>query len=504
MPNQRADPEIKLVDAPPESVDADLVAIPVFEEDDLADIDGLNAATGGEIQRARQAKEFRPKLGELFLTRVTGSNWRARRVVLIGGGSVGDHQPEQLRITAAVAAKAARQYRVERLAFVCRKGGDPTTACQAVAEGLILGSFDDRRFKTDDDGLVLLRECQVLMTTAEAHATTAGPALVRGKILAIATNFSRELTNEPGNVLTPSTFAERAAALVSTAGVAVDVLDESAIADLGMGLLLGVARGSAEPPRLVVMRHEPPDVRDQAVLGLVGKGVTFDSGGISIKPADGMDRMKEDMSGGGAVVCAMRAIGALAVPRRVIGVVPMTENMPGSRATKPGDILTSASGKTVEVVNTDAEGRLILADALWHAQRLGATHLVDVATLTGSCIVALGHAASGLFGRPTTWVEVVRRASQRAGERSWLLPLYEEYKEQLRSETADLVNSGGRPAGACTAAAFLEVFTGGRPWAHLDIAGTAWCEEARPGQVKGPTGIMVRTLAELALAPDSW
>jgi leucyl aminopeptidase len=271
-----------------------------------------------------------------------------------------------------------------------------------------------------------------------------------------------------------------------------------------MGLLLGVARGSAEPPRLIALKYTPPNAPASPVLGLVGKGITFDTGGISIKPADGMERMKDDMAGGAAVVCAMRAIALLRPGIRVVGVVPATENMPDGRAIKPGDVLTGAGGKTVEVLNTDAEGRLILGDALWYAQQLGATHLVDVATLTGACVVALGKAASGLFAQPAAWGDVVRRTGQAAGDRCWPMPLYEEYADQLRSEIADMVNTGGRPAGACTAAMFLKEFSGGLPWAHLDIAGTAWADEAKAWQPKGPTGVAVRTLAELPFTSDDW
>jgi leucyl aminopeptidase len=268
-----------------------------------------------------------------------------------------------------------------------------------------------------------------------------------------------------------------------------------------MGLLLGVAQGSAEPPRVAVIRYEPPNAPATPVLGFVGKGVTFDSGGISIKPADGMERMKDDMSGGAAVACALRAIALLKAPHRVLGIIPMTENMPGGRAIRPGDVLTGASGQTVEIVNTDAEGRLILADALWYAQQLGATHLVDVATLTGACMVALGRSTSGLFGVPDTWVATVQAAARRAGDRVWPMPLFDEYREQLNSEIADMMNSGGRPAGAITGAWFLREFVD-RPWAHLDIAGTAWAEERKAYQPKGATGVAVRTLIELAFRPD--
>ena len=271
-----------------------------------------------------------------------------------------------------------------------------------------------------------------------------------------------------------------------------------------MGLLLGVARGSSEPPQVIVFRHDPPTAPRTPVLGLIGKGVTFDTGGISIKPADGMERMKDDMAGGAAVACAMRAIAKLGAPIRVVGVVPATENMPGGRAVKPGDILRSAEGKTVEVLNTDAEGRLILGDALWYARKLGATHLVDVATLTGAIIVALGKVASGIFGTPDSWVDHVRKVADRAGDIMWPMPLFDEYRDQLKSEIADMVNTGGRPGGSITAAMFLKEFSGGLPWAHLDIAGTAWAEEARPYLPKGPTGVAVRTLAELPFSMDSW
>jgi leucyl aminopeptidase len=271
-----------------------------------------------------------------------------------------------------------------------------------------------------------------------------------------------------------------------------------------MGLLLGVARGSVEPPRVIVLRHDPPGAPAAPVLGLVGKGITFDTGGISIKPADGMERMKDDMAGGAAVICAMRAISLLKAPIRVVGVVPTTENMPGGRAMKPGDILTGASGKTVEVINTDAEGRLILGDGLWYAQHLGATHLVDVATLTGACVVGLGKVVTGLFGRPDGWRDAIQAVANRAGDRCWPMPLYDEYFDQIRSEIADMMNSGGRAGGACTAAIFLKEFAGDLPWAHLDIAGTAWADEGKPYQPKGPIGIAVRTLAELPFTYERW
>jgi leucyl aminopeptidase len=312
------------------------------------------------------------------------------------------------------------------------------------------------------------------------------------------------LINEPGNRLTPREFVQRGAELLDVPGVTTEILDEQKMEALGMGLLLGVARGSAEPPRLLVARYEPEGAPAKPVLGLIGKGITFDTGGISLKPSDGMERMKDDMAGGATVIGALRAIALDRLPIRVITIVPTTENMPGGRAVKPGDILRGASGLTVEVNNTDAEGRLILGDGLWYAKQLGATHLVDVATLTGACVVALGKVTSGLFGTDA-WVEVVRAAADRGGERVWPLPLFEEYKESLKSEIADMLNSPGRPAGAITAAMFLKEFVGDTPWAHLDIAGTAWADEARAWTIKGATGVMIRTLVEVArTAGKNW
>jgi leucyl aminopeptidase len=265
-----------------------------------------------------------------------------------------------------------------------------------------------------------------------------------------------------------------------------------------MGLLLGVARGSAEPPRLLALQYAPAHAPAGRTLGLVGKGITFDTGGISIKPSDGMERMKDDMAGGASVVAALRCIALQQLPIRALAVVPMTENMPGGKAIKPGDILKGASGLTVEVNNTDAEGRLILGDGLWYARQLGATHLIDVATLTGAVVVALGKIATGLWGTPQPWVDHVRGAADRAGEKVWQMPLFDEYKEQLKSEIADMLNSPGRPAGSITAAMFLKEFAGDAPWAHLDIAGTAWAEESKAWQPKGATGTMIRTMVEVA------
>jgi leucyl aminopeptidase len=364
-----------------------------------------------------------------------------------------------------------------------------------------LASFEGATLKTTEHSSTAIEKVQLRV---DGDKATVEHGLEHGRVLAQYTNLARGLSNEPSNDLTPQLFAQRAHRIAIEAGLAVEIFDESKIAELKMGLLLGVARGSQEPPRVVVLRYEPDSITTGPVLGLVGKGITFDTGGISIKPADRMDRMKEDMSGGAAVLCAMAAIARLGAPVRCVGVIPLAENMPGGRAYKPGDVLVSAEGKTVEVLNTDAEGRLVLGDALWYARQLGVTHLVDVATLTGACVVALGKAATGLFGTPDAWRDHVQRASERAGERTWPMPLFDDYKELLKSQIADVSNTGGRAGGAITGALFIQEFSGGLPWVHMDVAGTAWAEEAKPYQAKGATGVAVRTLAELALGAQEW
>ncbi|HZP48762.1 MAG TPA: leucyl aminopeptidase [Vicinamibacterales bacterium] len=478
------------------AVDADLILIPWFEDDAPAAVAGLDGATGGEVARALDGREFQAKRYDLFLAPVADRSWRARRVALVGAGPREAADTEVMRKVAAAAGLAARQRRAARVALVVRGQGSPAALAQAAVEGLTLAEFHGGSYKTADPPPPV--PTWTLVSLDAPIDAAFDDAVTRGRILGESSNLARALANEPGNTLTPREFAARASAVASSGGVAVEVLDETQIAALGMGLLLGVARGSSEPPRLMVFRHDPPGAPAAPVLGLVGKGITFDTGGISIKPAEGMERMKDDMAGGAAVACAMRAIGLLNAPIRVVGIVPATENMPGGRAIKPGDILTSAEGKTVEVINTDAEGRLILGDGLWYARKLGATHLVDVATLTGAVVVALGKVTSGLFGTPDRWVEQVRRVANAAGDRVWPMPLHEDYREQLKSEIADFTNTGGRPGGSITAAMFLKEFTGGLPWAHLDIAGTAWAEEARPFLPKGASGVAVRTLAALA------
>lgn len=487
------------------NVEADLLVVPWFEGESVSAVPGLDSATGGEVARALISKEFTAKRFDQFVTPATDRGWRARRVALIGAGPAASFGSDVVRKLASAAGLSARQRRLETVAFVIRASSSQSETlaelAQAVAEGLTLSEFNVGSYKTIDPSPADAPAWIVVVPEATGAVAA---ALERGRLLGECSNRARELANEPGNRLTPRAFAERCERAVAEVGVGVEILDERQIEKLGMGLLLGVARGSDEPPRVMVFRYEPPGAPDTPVLGLVGKGITFDTGGISIKPADGMERMKDDMAGGAAVACAMRAIALLKAPIRVIGVVPATENMPGGRAVKPGDVLTSANGKTVEVINTDAEGRLILGDGLWYARQLGATHLVDVATLTGACVVALGKITSGLFGTPDAWVEHIRKVASRAGDRMWQMPVFEEYRDQLKSDIADMMNTGGRAASSITAAMFLKEFTGGLPWAHIDIAGTAWADESQPYLPKGPSGVAVRTLAELAFTSAHW
>jgi len=500
---------IECTSAPAASVEADVLIVPWFEDEAPAAVPGLDAATGGDLMRALESREITGRPYEVFLARVTDPGWRVRRAALVGAGPVASFTGDLARKLASAAGLSMKLKRVARAAFLLRADVasriDPVELGQAVAEGLTLAEFNAGTYKTSETAPTQAPSWTIVASgVPQGRIAPFEDAVRRGRLLGYCSNLSRELCNEPGNSLTPREFARQSGEIVSGSGLSFEALDEKEIERLGMGLLLGVARGSHEPPRLMVIRHEPAGAPPGPVLGLVGKGITFDTGGISIKPADGMERMKDDMAGGAAVVCAMRAISALNAPVRVIGVVPTTENMPGGRAIKPGDVLTSAAGKTVEVINTDAEGRLILGDGLWYARKLGATHLVDVATLTGSIVVALGKITSGLFGTPQAWVDLVRRVADRAGDRVWPMPTFDEYFEQIKSEIADLMNTGGRPAGSVTAALFLKEFAGGLPWAHLDIAGTAWLEETRPYLPKGPSGVAVRTLAELAFTSAEW
>ena len=486
-------PRLSVSSAMLADADVDLIVIPIAQDQAAAAARRYDGPLGDDLRSALERQEFRAKPSEIYVAKAA-SGWRAGRVVFVGGGPRSDINAEQFRRMAAAATQAARQQKRARIGWADLEPGvvDITARIETIAEGFVLANFDNGVHKSKIDPQFFVKDVVVLTSDGGKDA------VAHGRAMGESINAARVLINEPGNYLPPRLMAEKAASLASVPGITAEILDEKAIEDLRMGLLLGVARGSNEPPRLLVLKYSPDGAPAGSTLGLVGKGVTFDTGGLSLKPADGMERMKDDMAGGASVVAALRSIALQQLPIRAMAIVPMTENMPGGKAIKPGDILTGASGITVEVNNTDAEGRLILGDGLWYARQLGATHLIDVATLTGAIVVGLGKITTGLFGTPQPWVDHIRAAADRAGEKVWPMPLFEEYKEQLKSDIADMLNSPGRPAGSITAAMFLKEFAGSGPWAHLDIAGTAWAEDSKPWQPKGATGVMIRTLIEVA------
>jgi leucyl aminopeptidase len=474
--------QITLESGPLERIDAEALIVPVFEgrpESRFGAADLAGEVTGKSLELT-------------ILHHVSGV--AAIRVLLAGGGKPEKFNAAEQRRMVGAAVRHLKSKSVKRIALALDPGYASPEFAQAAVEGAILGDYDPDTYKTDEKKAV-----QSFSVAAAAHGGKLEQAVARGKIIGEAQNYTRALVNEPANRLTPSDMVAAAQETAIHYGLECQILERDEMAKLGMGALLGVAQGSAEPPALIVLRYQPASSKSGAHLGLVGKGVTFDTGGISIKPADGMEKMKYDMAGGAAMIGAMRAIAQLKPAIPVTAFVPCVENMPGSRAQRPGDIVTAMSGKSIEVINTDAEGRLILADALTYARSQGCTHLVDAATLTGAVVVALGHLHVGLFSNDDGLRDRVLSASKSEGERMWPMPLDEDYKDYLKSAFADLANVGGRWGGAITAAIFLKEFAEETPWVHLDIAGTAWLDDAKPYLAKGPTGLPVRTLVRLAL-----
>ena len=460
----------------------------------------MDARIGGLIRRLIAAGEFKGRLNETAVLHV-GEGFPFRKVVVVGLGKSSEFDAERVRQVSATAAQTAAKGNVKTIATIVHGAGigglDVFTAAQSVAEGTLLGLYRYDKYKSkkeNGEGQAGRPEQVVIVETDAGKLDTIRAGVQRGVILAEATNWARDLVNAPGNELTPSELARRAEAMAREEGLECTILGRDEMARLGMGSLLGVAKGSAEEPKLVVLRYR--GAGDAAPVALVGKGVTFDTGGISIKPREGMAEMTSDMAGAAAVLGAMRAIARLKPRQNVIAVAPCVENMPSGTAYKPGDILRAMTGKTIEIDNTDAEGRLILADAVAYAESLGAHTIVDVATLTGACVIALGHIYTGLVSNDDGLAEAIMAAGRKAGERFCRLPADPEYKEQYKSDVADIKNTGGRPAGAITGALIISEFIDKARWAHLDIAGTATAQKARHYLVKGATGVAVRTLAE--------
>ncbi len=419
----------------------------------------------------------------------------AARVAFLGAGSEEDLDAEALRWLGGRAVRMAEAAKEPRLSVVLPQieGMDAESVARAIVEGAVLAAWTFRELKEPDEDDPPTVAHLDLIAPAEPDAYRTG--VQTGAAAARGENLARTLQSRPGNVATPTHLAEQARALAERVGLDVTVLGPEEMREAGMEALLAVSQGSAEEPRLIVLRHDGAGGKDKPLV-LVGKGLTFDAGGISLKPAAGMEDMKFDMSGGAAVLGAMSAIAEAELPVDVVGVVPSSENLPSGTAVKPGDVIGSLAGKTIEVINTDAEGRLILADALAYAARLEPAAMVDCATLTGACVVALGHHASAVMGTDDDLVEELTRAGRASGERCWPLPLWKEYRKQLDSPVADLKNIGGRPGGSITAGCFLREFVGDVPWAHLDIAGTAYGEGKLPYQRKGALGVPTRLLFE--------
>ncbi len=482
-------------------IEADALVTYAFEQEKPVEgiLAQLDAATGGALGKLAASGELTGKMLETTLLYYP-AGLAAQRLLVLGAGKKGKFGTFELRRLAGAAVRALKSRQVKSVAFLAREDDRGAAAAQAIVEGMILANFDSDKYKTDKKpGNEIISAS--LAGWDESARADADLGLSRGRVIAESQNFARELGNEPSNRLTPRMLADRAAAMAREAGLSVNVLDEAKIAELKMGALLSVAQGSAEPPRMIIITYTPPTVKEGApVLGLIGKAITFDTGGISIKPASDMEKMKYDMCGGAAMIGVMRAIAALKPQCKVIAVIPSSENMPGGRAQKPGDVQFSMAGKSIEVINTDAEGRLVLADGITYAKQLGCTHLVDAATLTGAVVVALSNVNSGVFGSDQPFTDQLLASAKAAGEKMWPLPLDDDYREMIKSGIADMQNVGsGKGGGATVGAMFLKEFTGDTPWIHLDIAGTAWQDDVKPWNAKGATGVAVRTLVDLAM-----
>jgi leucyl aminopeptidase len=420
------------------------------------------------------------------------SGLKAKRLLLLSGGGAKKFASYDLRRLAGAAVRTLKSRGIRSFAFVGPSGIAADEAVRAIVEGAHVGNFDPDYYRSDRKD----QKIDNLTIVANGDKGALEKAASESQVIGESQNFTRDLVNEPSNLMTPTILAERAKKMCSEVGLKCEVFGADKIKEMKMGAFWSVAQGSDEPPALIVMKYEPAGAPEKPVLGLVGKGITFDTGGISIKPADGMEKMKYDMAGGATMIGAMRAIALLKPKVKVIGIVCATENMPSGKAQKPGDVQIAMSGKSIEIINTDAEGRLVLADGLHYAKQLGCTHLVDAATLTGAVVVALGFNNAGIFANDDEMYNRLHTANDKAGEKMWRLPLDDEYKEQIRSSIADIMNTGGRWGGAITAAMFLKEFAEDTPWIHLDIAGTAWMEDQKPWIAKGPSGIALRSLVE--------
>ncbi|OGN90331.1 MAG: leucyl aminopeptidase [Chloroflexi bacterium RBG_13_46_14] len=493
--------EIKIASGNIREVEADAIILYLFEgtdhlEGDLAEID---SALEGVISRLLDSGEIKGKLGQVTIIHTLGK-LPGSRVVICGLGKEDELSLDSIRKAAAEACRSLEQNNVETIATVIF-GNNKIPADksgQAMTEGALLGTYSFRRHITKEAEHGNIRQLTILANN-DNMISEIESGYVKGQIIAEATMNARNMVNEPANYMTPSDMAVKARQTGDETDLEVEILEKEDMQELGMGALLGVARGSEQPPKFIIMKYTGRKTTD-IEIALIGKAITFDSGGISIKPSAGMEEMKDDMSGGAAVIAAMGAIARLKPEINVLGLVPATENLPNGNALKPGDVITQMEGKTIEIISTDAEGRLALSDAIGYARKQGVRQIVDVATLTGAMQVALGDVCTGAFANNQELADKVIAAGEEAGERIWQMPMYDEYKEQNKSDVADIKNVGGRLAGSITAALFLGEFVGDVPWVHLDIAGTAYTDKTKGYKVKGATGVPVRTLVNLVLS----
>ncbi|MBI2858937.1 MAG: leucyl aminopeptidase [Chloroflexi bacterium] len=492
--------KVKVVSGDLVMYQADAIIVGVFEGSELTGTTAaVSAALSGAVAEMVSQGEIKGKVGEVTLIHTLGK-LASPRVAVVGLGKQKEFSVDKIRRAIAEACRGIRRLGAKKAAVAVIGAGtsdvSPAQAVQALAEGCLLGTYTFRKYMTQkdrDNGEMSHQD----IVTAETNIKELSKACEKGTIIAEATNLARNMINEPSNYMTPTEMAETARDLAHEYGLELTVLEREQIRRKGMGALLGVAQGSQHPPKFIVLTYKGnPGSRE--TLGLVGKGITFDSGGISIKPSEGLDEMKDDMSGGAIVFAAIAAAARLKLKLNISAICGATENMPSGTAMKPGDVIRTMNGKSVEVISTDAEGRLTLADALSYAVTQGLSPIVDVATLTGACRIALGKVATGAFTNNQDFIADVLDSASRAGELMWQMPMFDEYKEQNKSDIADMKNTGGRFGGAITAAQFLAEFVGDTPWVHLDIAGTSFSDKVSGYNVKGATGVAVRTLITLA------
>ena len=480
-------------------VRVDALAIPLFADGAESEIAKLaDRALGGILRNMRKRGEIKARDGETVVV-PAARGVAAKRIVLIGLGKRADFTVAALQKIAGIAVRAASSRDLRSVAIALPDGVefDARQAGELIAEGAIMGTFNPAPYRSKRDERPDLAGSMHVVARDPSSVAALKRGIARGTVLGEAANLVREMVNKPSNEMRPKDIALQAKEIAKKHGLKITVLDRKDMKKLGMGSFLSVAAGSDEPPKMIALEYTG-DKNSKTVLGLVGKGITFDSGGISLKPAQNMEAMKGDMAGGATVVAAMSAIGRLKPKVNVIGVVAATENMPSGHATKPGDVVRAMNGKWIEVTNTDAEGRLVLADGLSWARKLGATHLIDIATLTGAVVIALGSTTTGVMSNDRELADLFYDAARPYGERYWELPIFPEYAELIKSQIADMKNSGGREAGTIYGAMFIKEFVDDAPWIHLDIAGTSWTDADRAHIVKGPTAVALRPLVRLA------